>query len=54
MKFKFAIIMAEEILTIKDVAIYLKHAEKTVYKLAAERRLAGFKVGAVGDLSYPI
>ena len=38
-------IMAEEILTIKDVAIYLKLAEKTAYKLAAEGKLPGFKVG---------
>ena len=37
--------MAEEILTIKDVAIYLKLAEKTAYKLAAEGKLPGFKVG---------
>tara|TARA_R110001583_G_scaffold74100_6_gene205491 strand:- start:1437 stop:1643 length:207 start_codon:yes stop_codon:yes gene_type:complete len=38
-------IMAEEILTLKDVAAYLKLAEKTAYKLAAEGKLPGFKVG---------
>lgn len=37
--------MTDQILTIKDVAIYLKLAEKTVYKLAAEGKLPGFKVG---------
>ena len=37
--------MADQILTIKEVAIYLKLAEKTAYKLAAEGRLPGFKVG---------
>lgn len=37
--------MAEEILTLKEVAAYLKLAEKTAYKLAAEGKLPGFKVG---------
>ncbi|MBJ7555457.1 methylation-associated defense system helix-turn-helix domain-containing protein MAD1 [Marinomonas spartinae] len=37
--------MAEEILTLKEVATYLKLAEKTAYKLAAEGKLPGFKVG---------
>ncbi len=37
--------MAEEILTLKEVAEYLKLAEKTAYKLAAEGKLPGFKVG---------
>lgn len=37
--------MAEEILTIKEVAAYLKLAKKTAYKLAAEGKLPGFKVG---------
>jgi len=37
--------MAEEILTLKEVAVYLKLAEKTAYKLAAEGKLPGFKVG---------
>ena len=37
--------MTDQILTIKDVAIYLKLAEKTAYKLAAKGKLPGFKVG---------
>ena len=37
--------MTDEILTLKEVAAYLKLAEKTAYKLAAEGKLTGFKVG---------
>ncbi len=37
--------MNDEILTLKEVAAYLKVAEKTAYKLAAEGKLPGFKVG---------
>ncbi len=37
--------MEDEILTIKEVAAYLKLTEKTAYRLAAERTLPGFKVG---------
>ena len=37
--------MSEEILTLKEVAAYLKLAEKTAYRLAAEGKLPGFKVG---------
>lgn len=37
--------MDDEILTLKEVASYLKVAEKTAYRLAAEGRLPGFKVG---------
>ena len=37
--------MTDQILTIKEVAAYLKLAEKTAYKLAAEGKLPGFKVG---------
>ena len=37
--------MNEQILTIKEVAKYLKLAEKTAYRLAAEGKLPGFKVG---------
>lgn len=37
--------MADEILTLKEVAEYLKLAEKTAYRLAAEGKLPGFKVG---------
>ena len=37
--------MTDKILTLKDVAEYLKLAEKTAYRLAAEGKLPGFKVG---------
>jgi len=37
--------MSSDILTLKEVAIYLKLAEKTAYRLAAEGKLPGFKVG---------
>jgi excisionase family DNA binding protein len=37
--------MSEEILTLKEVAEYLKLTEKTAYRLAAEGKLPGFKVG---------
>lgn len=37
--------MNDEILTLKEVAILLKLAEKTAYKLAAAGKLPGFKVG---------
>ena len=37
--------MTDEILTLKEVADYLKLAEKTAYRLAAEGKLPRFKVG---------
>ncbi len=37
--------MTDEILTLKEVANYLKLADKTAYRLAAEGKLPGFKVG---------
>ncbi|WP_444924908.1 methylation-associated defense system helix-turn-helix domain-containing protein MAD1 [Microbulbifer sp. DLAB2-AF] len=37
--------MSDQILTLKEVAEYLKLAEKTAYKLAAAGKLPGFKVG---------
>jgi excisionase family DNA binding protein len=37
--------MVDQILTIKEVAAYLKLAEKTAYRLASEGKLPGFKVG---------
>lgn len=37
--------MAEQILTIKEVADFLKLTEKTAYRLAADGKLPGFKVG---------
>lgn len=32
-------------MTLKEVAEYLKLTEKTAYRLAAENKLPGFKVG---------
>ena len=37
--------MNDEILTLKEVAEYLKLAEKTAYRLATEGKLPGFKIG---------
>ncbi len=37
--------MVDQILTLKEVAAYLKLAEKTAYRLAGEGKLPGFKVG---------
>lgn len=39
------IFMSDEILTLREVAAYLKLAEKTAYRLASEGKLPGFKVG---------
>lgn len=35
-----------EIMTIKELADYLKIAEKTAYRFAAEGKVPGFKVGS--------
>lgn len=37
--------MNTDIMTIKEVAEYLRLTEKTAYRLAAEGKLPGFKVG---------
>ena len=37
--------MQSDIMTIKEVAEYLKLTEKTAYRLAAEGKIPGFKVG---------
>lgn len=37
--------MDNDIMTIKEVATYLKLTEKTAYRLAAEGKIPGFKVG---------
>ncbi|EGR4108977.1 TPA: helix-turn-helix domain-containing protein [Vibrio cholerae] len=37
--------MNDQILTLKELAAYLKLAEKTAYRLASEGKLPGFKVG---------
>jgi|TARA_R110000796_G_scaffold102044_14_gene210928 excisionase family DNA binding protein len=37
--------MIDQILTLKEVAEYLKLTEKTAYRLASEGKLPGFKIG---------
>ena len=37
--------METDILTIKEVAEYLRITEKTAYRLASERKIPAFKVG---------
>lgn len=37
--------MTDEILTIQELASYLKLNEKTAYRLASEGKLPGFKIG---------
>ncbi len=37
--------MATDIMTIREVADYLKLTEKTAYRLAADKKIPGFKVG---------
>lgn len=44
--------MSDEILTLKEVAEYLKLAEKTAYRLAAEGKLPGFKIGGSWRFKY--
>jgi excisionase family DNA binding protein len=36
----------DEILTIKELATYLKIAEKTAYRFVCEGKLPGFRVGS--------
>jgi excisionase family DNA binding protein len=40
--------MATDIMTIDEVAAYLRINKKTAYRLAAESKLPGFKVGGTG------
>lgn len=37
--------METDILTLRELALYLKTAEKTLYRLAGEGKVPGFKVG---------
>lgn len=37
--------MKTDIMTIKEIAVYLKLTEKTAYRLTAEGKIPGFKVG---------
>lgn len=39
--------MTDEILTIKEVANYLKVAEKTIYRLVGNKKFPAFKVGGI-------
>ncbi len=43
--------MDDEILALKEIAVYLKLAEKTIYRLAVEGKLPGFKVGGSSRIS---
>lgn len=36
----------DDIMTVKEVADYLKIAEKTAYRFASEGKVPGFKVGS--------
>jgi len=36
----------EMVMTVKEVAQYLRVNQRTVYRLAVDRKLPGFKVGA--------
>ena len=40
-----------EILTIREVAVYLKVTERTIYRLAADKKIPGFKVGGAWRFS---
>jgi len=37
-------VMTDQIMTIKEVAIYLKVHERTIYRLANKNEIPGFKV----------
>ena len=37
--------MGDQILTVKDVAEYLKVNERTVYRMATDKKIPAFKVG---------
>ncbi len=36
----------DEIMTVKELAVFLKIAEKTAYRFASEGKVPGFKVGS--------
>lgn len=38
--------MNDQILTVKEVADYLKVNERTIYRLATEKKIPAFRVGA--------
>ena len=37
--------MPEDVLTLKEVAEYLKVTERTIYRMVADRKIPAFKVG---------
>ena len=37
--------MPDDVLTLKDVAEYLKVTERTIYRMVADRKIPAFKVG---------
>ncbi len=39
--------MQDEIMTIKDLSLYLKINEKTIYKLAKQGKFPGVKIGGM-------
>jgi excisionase family DNA binding protein len=41
----------EPILTIKEVALYLKVTERTIYRLAGAKKIPAFKVGGTWRFS---
>ena len=42
--------MIDDILTIKELADYLKLNEKTTYRLVSKGDIPGFKIGGLGGL----
>jgi excisionase family DNA binding protein len=42
---KLARKVSDDVLTLKEVANYLKVAERTIYRLVADRKIPAFKVG---------
>jgi len=40
--------MPDDVLTLKDVAEYLKVTERTIYRMVADRKIPAFKVGGSG------
>lgn len=42
---------AEEVLTLPEVAAYLKVTERTIYRLAGAKKIPAFKVGGVWRFS---
>ena len=37
--------MPDDVLTLKDVAEYLKVTDRTIYRMVADRKIPAFKVG---------